>query len=39
MTVHQYLEKKKVEPFFTLEALAESSGKTIDAASAVMIKK
>lgn len=39
MTVHQYLEKKKVEPFFTLEALAESIGKTIDAATAVMIKK
>lgn len=39
MTVHQYLEKKKVEPFFTLEALAENIGKTIDAATAVMIKK
>lgn len=39
ITVHQYLEKKDVEPFFTLEALAESIGKTIDAATAVMIKK
>lgn len=39
MTVHQYLEKKKVESFFSLDALAESIGKTIDAAIAVMIKK
>lgn len=39
MAVHQYLVKKDVEPFFTLESLAGCVTKTIDAATAVMIKK
>lgn len=39
MTVHQYLEKKDVEPFFSLDALAESIGKTIGVTTAVMTKK
>lgn len=38
MTVYKYLEKKGVVPFFSLEALADSIGKTIDAATAVMAK-
>lgn len=38
MVVQKYLEKKGVEPFFTLDDLAECVNKTIDATTAVMIK-
>jgi hypothetical protein len=39
MVVQKYLEKKGVEPFFTLDDLAECVNKTIDASTAVMIKR
>ena len=39
MVVQKYLEKKGVEPFFTLDNLAECVIKTIDASTAVMIKR
>lgn len=38
MTVHKYLEKKGVIPFFSLNDLADCIQKTIDVASGVMIK-
>ena len=39
MVVQKYLEKKGVEPFFTLDDLAECVNKTIDSSTAVMIKR